>query len=106
MTTEQERQGAQADFTDQQTAAAGGVEAVEHYEDAAAEARGEDPRLAQGDDEDFDDETDVDDEDDDEIDLDEEDDDDDDLDDDEDDLDEEDEEDDLRVDDDGNPSSS
>lgn len=93
---------AQPDFTDQQTAAAGGVEAVEGYEDAAAEARGEDPRLEQGDDEEFDDETGVDDEDDDEIDFDE---DDEDYDDEDEELDEEEDDEDLRTDDDGNPIS-
>lgn len=106
MTEEQDRVPGKAEFADQQTAAAGGVEAVEAYEDAAGEARGENPTAAQGDDEHFEDETGVDDEDEDEIDLDE--DDDDDLD-DEDDLDDDDDEDpdeeDVGIDDDGNPLS-
>ena len=96
-------QPGQRDFVDQQTAAAGGVDAVEAYEDATGAARGEDVRADQGDD-DFDDaDADADaDEDEDGDDFDDEDEEDDEDIDDEDDLDEDDAED-LRIDDDGNP---
>lgn len=109
MMIENGRQPGSTDIADQQTAAAGGIDAVEAYEDAAGEARGEHPRAAQGDEDDFEDETGVDDEDEDEIDLDDADDDDLDEDDDDDleedgDVDEDDlDEEEIGIDDDGNP---
>ena len=105
--SEEGRAADTGEFADQQTAAAGGVEAVEDYEDAVGAARGEDPRAAQGDDEDFDDETRVDDEDEDEdgVDLDDEGDEDDFDDDDEEDDEDLEDEDDVGIDDDGNPLS-
>lgn len=103
MMSEEGRPADSAAFVDPQTAAEGGIDAVEAYEDAVGAARGAD--MSAGDDEAFDDETGVDDDEDD-IDLDEDDEDDD------EDFDDEDEEDDEdlddedevgAIDDDGNP---